>query len=173
MATSLSAQVTVNMTWTLSYTPTGYSKAVKAEGPFSYDSGTLTNGVAAGAVNLIYATLLTIAASGNSVITLLGTPLTDPFGNSIAMARVKYVYINHYATTASSAITVGNATHPLPLFSAATTTISVRNGGIYLFGDSGATGVVCGTGATDDIKIVNADASLAASVYVAVLGANA
>lgn len=173
MATTLSSQVQASVTWTLSTTPTGYSKAVAAGNIFSYDSGTLTNGVAAAAANLIYASLLTIAASGNSVINLRGTPTTDPFGNNIVMVRAKYVYINHLTTTASSAITVGNATNPLALFSAGTATISVRNGGIYLFGDSGATGIAVGSGTTDQLKIVNADGALAASVNVAVIGADA
>src|SRR5258707_9531147 len=99
MATTLSAQVQASVNWTLSTTPVGYSKAIPAPNTFTYDSGLLTNGVAANAANLIYASLLTIAASGNSVINVRRTPTTDPFANNIVMVRVKYVYINHYQTT--------------------------------------------------------------------------
>jgi hypothetical protein len=173
MATTLSSQVQASCQWTLSTTPAGYTKAIPAGNTFSYDSGVLTNGVGAGAADLIYASQLSIAASGNSVINIRGTPTTDPFGNNIVMIRLKYLYINLTTTTTASSVTVGNATNPLALYSAGTTTQSVRNGGIMVFGVADATGIAVASGSTDQLKIVNADSSNVATCNVAIIGASA
>jgi hypothetical protein len=180
MAITLTSQISASVVWTLSSTPAGYSAAIPATNTFSYNSGQLANGTgAAGTANLIYASQLTIAASGNATVNLNGTPTTDPFGNNIVMARLKYLYANLLTaaqaavTTVATSVALGNATNPVNLFSAATSTVTIRTGGLFLMGDSGATGIPITGGASDTLKILNNDGSNSAYVQLCAIGSSA
>lgn len=171
ISATLRATVKASVSWDYELALTG-SLTSLIQGQFSY-SKELTNGTgAAGTANLIYAVQTTIAGGGNTTLDFAGS-LSDWFGTTITMARLKYLYINLTTDTTASSITVGNATNPLALFSAGTATISIRNGGILFLGCSDATGIAISGGSTDELKIVNADGSNTATINLAAIGSTA
>ncbi|HLY65460.1 MAG TPA: hypothetical protein VKU60_07995 [Chloroflexota bacterium] len=165
--------VGVNISWTYQAAVTGFGSAnYQNPAPNQY-SQTLTNGTGiAGTANQLYVAQASITASGNTSLDF-ASGLNDPFGAALAMARVKYIFINNNNATAASSITVGNATHPLPLFSAGSTTVTINNNGFFAMGDPGATGIAVGSGATDTLKIVNADSGNVATVNTIAVGSTA
>lgn len=172
MSFALTGSVTAGFNFTYTSTP---SAAISVPAPFNFQfSSTVTAGTgAAGTADKIYAAQVTIAASGNTTVNIGGTPSTDIFGNTIVAVRLKFLYVNNTTLGSATSVTVGNATNPIGLFSAGTATTSVRNGGILLMGDSGATGYAVSNGATDTIKVVNADASNAAIVNLGLVASSA
>jgi hypothetical protein len=164
MAT-LTAQINAGVSWTYTNALTGSINSVNSNS-FSY-SKSLTNGTgAAGTADLIYAAQGTIAGAATTNLDFVGS-LADFFGTTISGARIKYLYLHHTTDTAASALTVGNhATAPISLYSAATTTQSVRNGGILLFGCSDATGIAMTAATTDALKILNADGAVTATYQI-------
>lgn len=170
----MAATLTANIAASISATYQNTTNGVTATAPFAFNfSAALTSGTgASGTADLIYGATLTITGGGNTTIDLVGGS-TDILGTAISMARLKFLYINLATTTTASSITVGNATNPINLFSAATTTVSIRNDGIFLMGTKDATGIAMTGGASDGLKIVNADGSNSATVNVCAIGSSA
>lgn len=174
-ATLTSFQITASAQWNLTSSVTGLSNSSSNNNSTSYAQALTSGTGASGTANLLYYSQTVLAASANTTITFSGGATTDFFGNAMTFARVKYVYINNNNATTASSITVGNATHPLPLFgiSLGTTTLSINNNGFLCGGDPGATGMAVGSGATDSIKIVNADGANSATVNIVAVGSTA
>lgn len=173
MASVLSTcTVSASVNFTYSSTVTGLTNATANTNTVSF-STTLTNGTgAAGTANQLYFAQSTIAASGNTTFNV-NTGLTDLFGNAIAMARVKFIYINLATTTAASSIAIGNATNPLTILSGTTPTATINNGGVFLIGDPGATGYVVTGASHDTLKLLNNDSSNTATVNTLIVGSTA
>jgi hypothetical protein len=171
MAATLTAQVNAGVSWTYTNALTGSINSVNSNS-FSY-SKSLTNGTgAAGTADLIYAAQTTIAGGATSNFDFVGG-LTDFFGTTITGARLKFLYIHHTTDTAASSITVGAHAAPLTLLSVGTTTFSILNGGIYLFGSTGATVIAMTAATTDALKIVNADGAVTATLQICAILASA
>lgn len=170
MAETLTASISASINWNYTSTQTGSINTVNNNG-WSF-SKSLTSGTgAAGTADLIYAAQGTITASGTSNFDFAGS-LTTWAGTTITMARVKYLYFAVTTDTAGSSATLGNHANPLP-FVTTTATVSVRNGGILLMGCSDATGIAVGAGATDALKVVNADASVTLTYQICAIGSSA
>jgi hypothetical protein len=164
--------ISVGMNWQYQGSVAGFGNAVFSNAANFY-STSLTNGTGtSGTANQLYVAQSTIAASGNTSFDF-ASGLTDAIGNSLALARVKFIFINNNNATAASSITVGNATHPLPLFSAGTTTISINNNGFFAMGDPGSAGILVTGSSFDTVKVVNADSGNSATVNVIVVGSTA
>lgn len=169
MAATLTASVSAGVSWV--YT-SGGTPASNNSNAYAF-SRSLTNGT--GAINtadLIYAATGTITASNNTTVDLVGGS-TDFFGTTITMARLKYLYVENTNDTTSTGITVGNATNPINLFSAPTATHTVGNGGIFLMGNSGATGIAMTGAASDTLKLLNADGANSATYHLCAIGSSA
>ncbi len=170
MAVTLTASVNASISWNHSSALTGGT--VTDISSFSY-SKSLTSGTgAAGTADLIYWAQSTITASSTSNFDLVGA-LTDTFGATITMARLKYLWLSHTTDTTATSITVGNHANPIALFSAGTTTMSIRNGGIYLFGCTDATGIAMTAATTDALKVLNADGANSATLQICAIGSSA
>lgn len=170
MAKSLSATVSAGITFNFTNSLTG-SITVSAPAGFSY-SQSLTNGTgAANTADLVYAVQSTLAGAANTTIDLAGS-VTDFFGSTITMARVKYLLIKHTNDTTATSITVGNGTNALALFNAATATHSIRNNGVFLVGCADATGIAVSAGTTDELKLLNADGTNTATYQVSIIGSS-
>lgn len=170
MATSLTINpVAENVSWSLAPT-TGYPSPPVDKNSVTYASVGLTQGTGAGQADTKYSAEFTIAASGTHTIDL-ATGLTDPFGNAIAFARIKYLYIENSSLDSASSIAVGNAgTTPFAgIWSPGTATILINNGAKASFGVAqDATGYVVSTGV--NILITNNDSAHAAIVNVVIFG---
>lgn len=170
MAKSLTATVSCGINFSFTNSLTG-SLSPTISGGFTYTQS-LSNGTgAANTADLVYAVQSTIAASGNTTIDLAGS-LTDFFGATITMARVKYLLIRNTNDTTASSITVGNGTNAFGMFNAATTTHSIRNNGFLAFGCPDATGIAVSAGTTDELKLLNADGTNTATYQVVIIGAS-
>lgn len=80
------------------------SGSAQSVAPPTTPQSTYANGTAANAVDLIYATTLTLSATPT---TLDLTSLTDPLNGAVAFARVREVYIRNNATTDGWNLVVG------------------------------------------------------------------
>ena len=127
-------------------------------------STSFSNGNGAGQANDVYKTTLTITASGTSTLTL--TALTDAFGNSLVMTKLRALLIEHQTTTTATAITVGGGTHPL--FGTTIAGLIIPNGNFNLYTNKNGLSIVAAT--NDVLTIVNSDSSNSATVRVTILG---
>lgn len=172
MPTTFSGSLQAKAQW--EYTKADGTTSVVDSSNFS-KTISLTNGVGtAGTGDLMYRISTTIAAGATLNIDLAGS-LADVFGTTLTFARIKFFFLHLTTATAASAITVGNGTNPwlMNALSAATTTVSVRNGGFLAFGDPGATAYPVTAGTADVLKLVNADGSNIATVEICIVGGSA
>ncbi len=172
-ATLTTFRAAVNVNWTYEKTVTGQSNTQNI-GSFSASLSTVNGTGATGTADLIYTVQLSIAASGNSVINLSATPVTDFFGANVVMARVKVFFVSVLTTTTGSSAQLGGGSAPIINYLAGTTpTIRVNNGGVLLLGDTGGTGyAVTGTTA-DNFKILNNDGANTLTANVCIVGSSA
>lgn len=172
MATTVnSIIVTAGVQWDMYNTAVGFTTTNVSSLTYSK---TLTNGTGAnGTADLLYAATYTIAGAGTQNVDVAGS-LTDFFGNSIAMARVKFMMVKLASTTTATDISFGN--HAAPLInwiSAATSTVKIYNDGIFLIGGGGATQYAVTATTADGLKILNNDATNSATVNLVVVGSSA
>jgi len=171
MSATLVASVGANIAATYTGSPANNS----IDAPINYNySRSLSNGTGAlGTADLLYAINTTIAASSSATYDLVGS-LTDFFGTTISMARLKYMFIKLTTDTTSSDISIGNATNPVAgWISSTTATVKIHNDGVFLIGSPSATAYPMTGGASDEIKITNNDASNIATIYAAFIGSSA
>lgn len=171
MAVTLTSNVSASIGWTYTSALTGSHNIVDSNS-WSFTKSLTSGTGSAGTADLIYHSQGTISASGTQNFDFAGS-LTDVFGTTITMARIKYIFLHHTTDTTATSLTVGNHAAPIAIFSAGTTTCSIRNGGILLFGCSDATGIAVGAGSTDGLKVLNADGSNTATYQIAVIGSSA
>lgn len=138
---------------------------------FNFAPASLSNGTGALNADRILAQVYTITASGNQNVVL--TSFTDPFGNTVSMLRVKYIYVALTNTTSATTILCGNGTNPL-LFGTAASVVRVRNGGAWqVYEGTDATGIAISAGVSDALKILNEDGANSATVQVCIIGCSA
>lgn len=171
MAKTLSTSVSASISWNHTNVLTGSLNIVNANG-FSYSKSTTSGTGAAGTADLVYTLQTTLAGAATTTIDVAGS-VTDAFGATITMARIKFLFVHLTTDTTATHITLGNATNPVALFSAGTATTTIRNGGILLRGGTGATGIAVAAGSTDELLFTNADASNTATLQIAIVGSSA
>ena len=133
------------------------------------------NGVAAGQANKLFTDTRTIAASANDDLDLNGV-LTDAFGGSLALLRVKGLVVAAAAGNSNDVVVGGAASNPwLAPFGAGTHTLKVKPGGVLaLFAgiaDATAWPVVAATG--DILRIANGGAGTPVTYDIVIIGADA
>lgn len=171
MAATLAASYSANINWTYTNALTGSINSTNSNG-FSYTKS-ITNGTAAaGTADLIYAVSGTIAGGASTSPDFVGG-LSDWFGTTITMARLKVLFIHLTTDTASTGLTIGNGTNPLLLFSAGSATHTIGNGGIFLIGNTGATGIAMTAATSDVLKLLNADGAVTATYNLCAIGSSA
>ena len=164
---SLKVQATIS--WNVTNALTGLD-STSNNSSFTYSLSFAHGTGAAGTADILFAIQTTIAGAGNYEPDLAGS-LLDFFGNTLTMARVKCLYVHLTTDTAASGISIGNAAAPwVNWISAATSTVKVYNGGLFLLAGSGATQYAVTAGTGDDLKILNDDASVTATVKVCIIG---
>lgn len=130
----------------------------------------LADGTGAGQANQLFSDTRTLSANASEDIDLAGA-LTNAFGATITFTKIKAVLIVAAAANSNNVV-VGNAssngwTGP---FGAATHTITIRPGGMFLIGcsDNTAYGVTAGTG--DLLKIANSAGGSSVTYDIVVIG---
>lgn len=168
----------VQVVWPWAYQLVAQPSNIPSNGPWNYTTTALTNGTAAGQADVLYTAQTTIAGNANTTLNL--SSLTNAFGSTVSLARIKAMYFENTATpsggtTRSSSIAIGGAgVTPFVggFFNAGTDTLTLRNGVHMSVGVvQDATGYVVGTGV--NLEIANSDASNSAIVNIGLAGCSA
>ncbi len=140
----------------------------RAKRSYSYD---FADGSGAGKAHQLWTSeARSIAASGNETLDLNGG-LTDAFGNSITLTKIKGILIKASANNANDVLVGGAGSNTfVGLFGDATDVVKVKPGGLLLAVAPDANGlpVVAGTG--DQLKVANSGAGSAVVYDIAIWG---
>lgn len=133
----------------------------------------ISNGVGANQANRTWhdRRTLTQAGPGNvDSLDLVGTALQDAFGNNVALARIKALYVKN--NSAASTLKIGGNVTPIPLFAAANDVLVLRPGGEVLLVGFDATGYALVGGSADILDITHGGEDAADLTYdIVVIGA--
>jgi len=132
----------------------------------------LQEGTGLNSANRIWHDERTIAASGTDDLDLSGV-LSDPFGATITLARVKGILISA-AVTNSNNVVVGTGSNPLINWLTGTTpAVVVRPGGLLAVVAPDATGYAVTAGTGDILRIANSAGGTSVTYQIVIIGANA
>lgn len=156
----------------LSSAPASPSKSIRA-------LSTVADATAGGA-SVLVAGISTVTASSSNTLDL--TSIADVMGDTVSMARVKFVLFRLLSATdtAFDGTTVGTAATPVVIGNAAsnatqlflggdTHTISLTNGDFIAYATGGAAGLVIDS-TNKNVKIANSDAAVSAKVLYVFAG---
>lgn len=138
-------------------------------------STSYANGTAAGQANKLFTDTRTITASSNDDLDLNGV-LTDAFGGSLALLRVKALVVVAAAGNTNDVVVGGAASNPwLAPFGSATDKVKIKPGGtLALFaGIADATGWVVVAATGDILRIANGGAGTPVTYDIVIIGADA
>jgi hypothetical protein len=159
---TVSGQFTANDRRTVGLSPTlGVNIGVNVA-----PSTTFADGVGAGQANVLYQFGGTF--SGTTASIDLNGVLTDSYGTTVALLRVKALYIENTSTTNN--IVVGNGTNPWATLLGATHTLTLRPLSWFIVSTGDATGWAV-TAATGDILLLTGTSGQ--PYKIAILGGNA
>ncbi len=114
----------------------------------------------------------TLAASASENLDLAGS-LSDPFGDTITMAKLKGIYIHNKNTTAGDVLQFGNNAAHVPLFSAVTTSFDIGPGATFFWLDPSLAGVTVTAGTGDIISLAETGAANTLTFDIAIWGTSA
>lgn len=168
MAVAATAKIFAAIDSTLSNTldfstPTSHQKAdLNPVNEFTAGSGS-------GQINKVFHDQRQLGPSGTEDIDLSGA-LVDALGVTLAFTAIKAIYVKAAAANTNNVV-IGNtaATQFLGPFGAATHTLAVPPGGVFLVTFPGA-GWTVGAGATDLLKILNSGAGTGVTYDITFLG---
>jgi len=129
----------------------------------------LGDGNGANQANKVFSDTRTLASNTSENLDLVGG-LTDSFGASIALSKIKAIIIVADPANTTT-LTVGNVANGIVApFGAATQSISVPPGGMFMVANPGAAGFAVTDATADLLKIANA-AGGSANYDVVIIGA--
>ncbi|WP_233507239.1 hypothetical protein [Spongiactinospora gelatinilytica] len=132
---------------------------------------TLTDGAGLNQANRIWSDQRTLAASASEDIDLAGT-LTDPFGATITLARVKALIVSATVGNVNNVVLGGAASNGwVGPFGADTHTLAVRPGGVLALLAPDATGYAVTASTADLLHVANSGAGSGVTYQIVVVGA--
>lgn len=165
LTTKLSVSVIAALTNTLdlatSTTPLDLTKTYR-----------LADGTGANQANRVFHDQRTLAASATEDLDLAGV-LTDAYGATITMARVKALVVSAAAANTNNVNVTRPASNGVPLFLAAGDGIPVRPGGTFAWIAPDATGIAVTAGTGDLLTFTNSAGSTSVTYDVVIIGASA
>ena len=171
MASSLSGTLSISV----SITHTGDSDTSTLTDSIvgAIESWTITNGTGANQANVIWHDQRTLAASTGEDLDLSGV-LTDSFGVSVALVRVKAIIVSAAAAN-GGLIQVGgaSATQFINWVADASDIIQIRAGGFMMLVAPDATAYAVTAGTGDLLKIANTDGAATGTYDIYIIGASA
>jgi hypothetical protein len=162
LAETFSGNVRIMPVW--SHTKTNVTTVSEA---FAYALYTFTHtsGTNANQMNQLWHQSVAFVAGGTNTYDLAGG-ITNAFGTTLTMAKVRFLYIEA-ATTNGSTLTIGNHANAFSSWLGATNqTAKIRPGGALMLVGPDAAAYAVGAGSTDILKLVNDDGSAGASATV-------
>lgn len=128
------------------------------------------DGAGAKQANRIWTDTRTLAASATEDLDLAGV-LTDPFGQSITLARVKILVVGAADGNANPVVVGAAAANAWATLLNATGTLTIRPGGLVVVIAPDATGHAVTAGTGDLLKIANGGAGTSVTYDIAIVGA--
>jgi hypothetical protein len=167
MAQSVTANIQVQVNALLSQTVGLGAGSVQINAKASND---FADGAGANQVHLVWSSLARSIAASSSETHDLNAVLTDAFGNSITMTKLKAVFIAAAATNVNDVL-IGGGSTPVALFADISDIMPIKPGGTLLLVAPGAAGypVVAATG--DLLKVANSSSGTAVVYDIVLLGA--
>lgn len=132
----------------------------------------MASGVGSGQADLMWHDRRTLDASANEDLDMAGV-LTTGLGTTLALARVKLVWIYAAAGNTNTVVVTRPASNGVPIFAAASDAIPVRPGGQLLVTAPDATGYAVTAGTGDLINIGNGGSGTTVTYDVVIIGASA
>ncbi len=123
-------------------------------------------GTGASSVNIIYADTITLTDGGNDTLDLFAGGLLDIFGRTMTMAAIKLLYIKNTSTDSDMTIG-GGVANDLLVFADTSDKVLVPSGGIFMWSDPSAAGVV--TTARKNLYLLDDGAGAAGNKYIEVI----
>jgi len=132
---------------------------------------TLDNGTGANQADKVFTDTRTVTTGATDSIDLAGS-LTDAFGATITLARVKAILVKA-ASGNTTDLSIGRpASNGVPMFSAVSDAIVIRPGGVFFWAAPDATAIAVTAGTGDLLSIINA-AGASANYDIVIVGASA
>jgi len=132
----------------------------------------LASGTGAGQADTMWTDRRTIAASGSEDLDLSGS-LTDVFGATVDLARVKVLYVAAASGNTNDVVIGAAAATAWAALLGATGTVTLRPGALLLVAASDATAYPVAAGSTDVLQVANSGAGTSVTYDIAVIGASA
>jgi hypothetical protein len=136
----------------------------------SFDNS-FTTGSGANQIDRLYAKQRTITASSNEDLDFAGS-LTDNFGQTITMARIKGYCFKAASTNTNNVVITRPASNGVPIFVAASDAISLTPGESTCRVIPSATGIAVTAGTGDLINVSNSGAGTSVTYDVVVVGSS-
>lgn len=133
---------------------------------------TLSEGTGANQANRVWHDQRTLAASGTENLDLAGS-LTDPFGVTITLAKLKAILVQAAAGNTNNVHVAQHATTGVPLFLAAGDGIRVKPGGLFFWIAPDAGGIAVTDTSADMFTVSNSGAGSSVTYDIVVIGATA
>lgn len=164
LTTSISAGVNASMTDPKDHGTASIAVAVSA-------AMNLASGVGANQADLMWSDQRTLAASATEDLDLAGS-LTGMLGGNLTMATLKAVIVKAASGNTNDVVVSMPATNGVPLFGAASDSIAVKPGGVFMWAAPG-TGVTVTAGTGDLITFTNSGAGTGVTYDVVFIGTSA
>jgi hypothetical protein len=134
----------------------------------------LASGTGAGQADKIWTDQRTLTASSTEDLDLAGV-LTDAFGATITLARVKAILVRAAAANVNNVVVGGASATQWAALLGTTGTVTLRPGALFVAaaGVADATGYVTAAGATDFLKVANSGAGSSVVYDIAIVGCSA
>lgn len=132
----------------------------------------LASGTGANQADRIFTDTRTLTASASESLDLAGS-LTDAFGATITMARVKAILIKAASGNTNDVQVSRPAANGVPIFLAASDAIVIRPGGAFLWVAPDATAIAVTAGTGDLLTLTNSAGSTSVTYDVVIVGASA
>ena len=167
MATSISGRVTLGIAGEL-----GNSLDIGSVNyPFNFGvNHVFTDGTGADQAKEVFTDTRTLTASAVENLDLAGV-LTDAFGNVLTFTKVKALIIKADSTNVNDVVVGGHATAAFfSMFGAATHTLKVRPGGMFVVTAPDATGLAVTATTADMLTVTNGGAGTSVSYTIIIIG---
>ena len=137
------------------------------------ESWTIANGTGASQADILWHDQRTLAASTSEDLDLSGS-LTDSFGTTVSLVRVKAIIVSA-ASDNGGLIQVGGASSNqfINWVADASDVVQIRAGGFMLLAAPDATAYAVTAGTGDLLKIANTDGAAAGTYDIYIIGASA
>ena len=118
-------------------------------------SDTLATGVIVDTADKLYISKATaLTGSGTNNHDVAGA-LSDAFGATITLVKIKALLIHNLSTTVGNTITVGDGTNPLLIFGTGSHTHTIGPNGVLFIWEPSLAGKAVTAGTGDILKVVN------------------